>query len=270
MTIKRKLAAMLCAMAATLSVPVLAAPTVYFGEDTGAGGPSNMPNSLAARNQFTGSLGIVGIEDFESFNAGDTFPSAGNLIFTGSSITAITAGGLVSDSPVGNRFAVDGDNFLSSSFNQRITFNAPVAAFGTFVVDANEVNNDPATVTVNEQTLTQEEIEARPFDSVDGIFRIITERSPGVFELLFDGGTFPVADSTAMFVGLFDAVNPYSNIIFINGASGLDSAFSDGFGYDQLIVGFAVQDPSTVPEPSTLGLVLLGMFCAAKRFRRRA
>lgn len=270
MTIKRKLAAMLCAMAATLSVPVLAAPTVYFGEDIGAGGTSNMPNSFSARNQFTGALGTVGIENFESFSSGDAFPSAGNLTFTGSSITAIITGGLVTDSPSGNRFAVDGANYLNSSFNQRITFNTPVAAFGTFVVDANEVDNDPATVTVNGQTLTQEEIEARPFDSVDGIFRIITERSPGVFELLFEGGTFSAADSTAMFVGLFDAVNPYSNIIFINGASDLDTAFQDGFGYDQLTVGFAVEEPSTVPEPSTLGLVLLGMYCAAKRSRRRA
>lgn len=264
MTIKRTLVATLCAFAATVSIPVLAAPTVYFGEDLGAGGPGNMPNSFAARDQFTGVFAAVGVEGFESFSAGDTFPSAGNLTFTGSSITATLTGGLVRSSPFLARFAVNGTNYFESSFNQRITFNTPVAGFGTFVVDANEVINNPATVTVNGQTLTQAQIEARPFDSVDGIFRVVTERSPGVFELLFAGGTFSASNSSAMFVGLVDAANPFSNIIFINGTSGLDSAFQDGFGYDQLIVA------SVVPEPATWGLVLLGMFGVAKRSRRRA
>jgi hypothetical protein len=263
MSVNSALCALLCLVATTVSIPALAAPTVYFGEDLNAGGPGNMPNSLAARDQFTGVLAGVGVEGFESYSGGQTFPGAGSLNFAGSSVTATLSGGLVRNSPFNARFAVQGTNYIETSFNQRITFSTPVVAFGTFAIDANELDNNPATVTVNGQPLTQAQIEARPFDSIDGIFRIVTERSPGVFEVLFDGGTFPGGDSSAMFVGLIDTANPFSNIILINGTSGLDGAFQDGFAYDQMTVSAAV------PEPSTWGLVLLGIACIRQTAQRR-
>ncbi len=119
---------------------------------------------------------------------------------------------------------------------RRLTFSDPVAAFGLFVVDANELDNSSATATQNGQLLTQAQIEARPFDTIDGIFRIVTERSPGVFEVLFDSGTFPAPAATVLFAGLIDDVNPFTNIILVNGSSGLDVNFADGFGYDDMIV----------------------------------
>ncbi len=81
--------------------------------------------------------------------------------------------------PCNARFAVSGQQYLDTSFSQRVLFDKPVVAFGLYVVDANEVNNNPAAVTVNGQTLTQQQIEARPFDSVDGIFHIVALRQSG-------------------------------------------------------------------------------------------
>lgn len=246
------------------SAHAVAAPVVFFGEDLGAASPAAMPSSFAARNTFVSSLASYGTETFEGFTAGQTFPSAGNLTFGSAPTTATITGGMIRNLPFNARFAISAPNFLDTSFNQRITFSAPVSAFGLFITDANENDNDPATVTINGQTLTQEQIEARPFDSIDGIFRIVTERSPGVFEVLFDGGTFPARDSSGMFVGLIDAANPYTNIILINGTSGLDTQWQDGFGYDDMIIGLLA-----VPEPGTLALLSAALAALALRRRRR-
>lgn len=263
----RAVAALALALALVSSAG--AAPTVYSGEDLNALNAGNMPNSLAARDQFAAQLAAFGVESFESVAAGTEFhvAPAPSLNFVGSVVTATLTGGLVRDVPFRRRFAVEGTHYLDSTFNQRITFNTPVAAFGLFVIDANELNNNPAAVTVGGQTLSQAQIEARPFDSVDGIFRIVTERSPGNFEVLFNGGALPFSDGSATFVGLVDASNPYANIILINGTSGLDAPFLDSFGYDQLMVATPSQ---LVPEPSTWVLLMLGLFGTAFVARRRA
>lgn len=255
-------------VAAAFLSPAVAAPTVYFGEDQGAGSIANMPNSFAARDQFVAALAgkVSGIETFESLPAGTEFfgnPSA-KLDFVGSGVTATLTGGLVRNVPFNARFAVSGSNYLDTSFNQRIVFSQPVSAFGLFIVDANEVNNNPATATVNGQVLTQQQIDARPFDSIDGIFRIVALRESGQFEVLFTGGTFPSRDSSAMFVGLVDAQHPYTDIRLINGTSGLDEVFRDGFGYDQIYAA------RPVPEPATGLLMAAGLLGSAswRRLRR--
>jgi hypothetical protein len=271
MTVSRCLLAGLSITAAVGLSPALAAPTVYFGEDLGAGSPAAMTNSFMARDAFMAQLSGSGTESFESFaDLTDFFANPGlQLNFGGTGVTAALSSGTARNAPNAGRFPTAGTTYISASFNQRITFSTPVAAFGLFVNDAGEVDNNPATVTVGGLTLTQQQIEARAFDSVDGIFRIVTERSPGVFEVLFDGGTFPARDSTGMFVGLVDSANPYANIVLINGTSGLDSAFQDGFGYDEYTVG-TVEQLSPIPEPSTWALMLGGLVGVVALARRRA
>lgn len=258
----------ICLMATAAAPGLQAAPTVYFGEDLGSGSAAASVNSFAARNQFLGQLLGNGLQNFESFAGGSLFPGCCSPIsFDGSAITATVTGGTVRDAPLNQRFAMSGSNYLDTSFNQRITFSSPVAAFGVFVTDANERDNDPRTTTQNGQVLTPEQILARPFDTIDGIFRIVTERAPGVFEVLFDLGTFQALDSSALFAGIIDADNPFTNIILINGASGLDNAFQDGFGYDDLLI--ATADQLRVPEPGSLALLALATAFAATRRRQR-
>lgn len=258
---------LLGALGVAISSTPATAASVYFGEDLAAFSAANMPNSTAARTSFLDNLSSYGVEGLESVTTdANGIGATITLSFGATGVTGtLNFATTVRSLPFNSRFAADGSNYLDTSFTRRITFDTAVQAFGLFVIDANEADNDPATVTVNGQTLTQAQIEARSFDSVDGIFRIVTERSPGVFEVLFDGGTFPAGDSAAMFVGLIDAANPFDNIILINGTSGLDTAFQDGFAYDGLIVG------SAVPEPGTLALVALGLagFGAAARRRSR-
>jgi hypothetical protein len=269
MTNRRSLlAALALATAAALS-PATAAPTVYFGEDPGAGSAAGLSTSNSARDQFVNHVNNLlgaplGVEDFETLPVGTEFfgNPAARLDFVGGGVTASLSGGLVRNAPYNARFAVSGQQYLDTSFNQRIVFDKPVVAFGLYVIDANELNNDPATVTVGGQTLTPQQIDARPFDSVDGIFRIVAVRDSGQFEVLFDGGSFPARDSSGMFVGLVDAANPFIDIRLINGASGLDQQFQDGFGYDLMYAA------APVPEPASWLMLALGL-AAATAWRRR-
>lgn len=257
----------LAALAASLVVcapAAIAQTTVYFGQDLSATSAATMPNAFGARSSFLGQLAGFATEGFESFALGG-IPNA--ALFAGSGISATITNGGVTSATTQGRFPVEGSQYLSTSFNQRITFATPVSAFGLFVNDANEIDNNPATVTIGGLTLTPAEIDARPFDSVDGIFRIVTERSPGVFESLYDGSgsAFP-ASATGMFVGLINSASPFANIILINGASGLDTAFEDGFAYDGLIA--STQVTVAIPEPSTWLLMALGLTAVILRRRR--
>lgn len=266
MTCSNRLLAGLAVAAAAAFAPAVAAPNVFFGEDLGAGSAAAMPNSFAARDQFVyaWTKTSLGAEDFETLPAGTDFfdnPSA-KLNFVGSGVTATLTGGLVRSGPYNARFPVSGEQYLDTSYNQRIVFDKPVAAFGLYIIDANEVDNNPDTVTVGGQPLTPAQIDARPFDSVDGIFRIVALRNSGQFEVLFDGGSFPARDGSAMFVGLIDTANPFVDIRLINGTSGLDISFQDGFGYDLMYAAAAV------PEPASWLMMGLGI-AAAGAWRRR-
>jgi hypothetical protein len=48
-----------------------------------------------------------------------------------------------------------------------------------------------------------------------------------------------------MFIGLIDSAHPFVDIRLVNGTSGLDTQFQDGFGYDRMYAAA----PCRSPEP---------------------
>jgi hypothetical protein len=253
--------ALVAALATFMStVESKAAPTIFFGQDLNAGSAANIPNSLGARTAFLAALSGFGLEpglqNFESFSV--PIPNATSLTFDGTSVTATITGGRISDQatdavPGGSgRFPISGNNYYSSGQNRQITFSTPVSAFATFVTDWGEADNP-------ESIVTPEELLARPFDTVDGIFRLVTERSPGVFESFGPIHTFPAGgDGAALFIGVIDTLIPLTNVFLINGTSGLVVG-NDGFGFDD----FFVATPSQVSVPAPTTLILLGAGLAA-------
>lgn len=239
-----------CILAGAVSVALStaaaqAAPIIYFGEDTPTGG--SIPaggNAETARNDFLAHLSGVGSEDFEGFATGSAAPltlsfpgSAGNLEadLTGD-------GGIESGTSTG-RFPTSGNQFYEVTGDFGIDFATPVAAFGFYGTDIGDFDGR-LTVTLTDS------------NGVESVFEVAHTINQGNY------------DESLLFWGFIDSTMSYTSLTFGNTAPGVDY-----FGFDDMTIGDAEQiipeDPTGVPAPGTLPLLLTGALGALAAWRRR-
>lgn len=233
---KSKLIA-IAAIAAGVSTPAFAAPTVFFGEDVAANTSSTtFANATAARNNFFANLNGVGTETFESLSGGTpialTFPGAGTATLTGT--------GSVTGAPIGGRYAFSGTNYYQAQAgNFTVNFSDAIAAFGFYATDIGDYG---------------------------GQLQLQLTNSLGVVSLLNVGNTIGSNGSTSgsnLYFGFYDTANTYTSISFLN------SSGSDGFGFDDLSVGSVTQVMPAVPEPATWAMMIGGFGMVGGSMRRR-
>lgn len=197
-------------LAVTVSPAAGTPPMTFFGEELAPGNRlSGAP--VAARADFLSNLIGVGTEGFED-SAG-----SGTLIlsFPGSLGQPIWAkltgtGTHVNHFPSSGRFATSGQRYVETGANGdfRITFSAPISAFGFFGTDLGDHGNGLALVLTTPSGRTT---------------RLIVPITHGV-----QGQT----DGALHFFGFIDDRRSYVAIDFLNTGRG-----GDVFGFDDMTVG---------------------------------
>ena len=203
----------------------MGAPTVFFARDDSTG---LMPNSLAKFNHFTTALGSFGVENVETISGMNP-----TLVFGTTGITASTQGVMTQAALV---FAIDDyalletDSFVGPA-NTTFTFNQPITAFGLYVIQGGDVdNNNPTTFRLR--------------DTVGDTFvDVPVQVGPGW------------EPTNVFFLGVTDNV-PFNQVEIIETGD-----VADGMLYDNVVAGF-------VPEPNSLALMVLGVAAVAGRARR--
>jgi hypothetical protein len=234
----------LVALSMTAGTAAQAAPTVYFGENQNpAGLVSGAP--VTARTQFLSTLSGVSSQGFEGFATGTSSPLS--LDFTGSGgntlNATITGAGNIQDLSGGvGRFNTTpgGSKWWEVSGAFTVGFASAISAFGFYGTDIGDFNGQ---VTL---------------DLLD---------TTGGHTLLTVQNTMNGANSSLLFWGFVDSAKSYSQITFGNTNSG-----TDFFGFDDMVIGDIRQvctaNCGTVPEPTSLALVGLGLFAAGVTARK--
>jgi hypothetical protein len=212
--------------------PSLGTPAVFFDRDDNSGFMSSFPNSQAKFNQFTASLGTVGVD-----NADTAVGLNPTLVFGATGITATTQGVYAQSAPgfqIGAQALVEADAIGFPQVDTVVTFNQYITAFGAFVIQGGDgANNNPTAFRLR-NTATNV--------SVD----VPVQIGPG-------WGT-----SNVFFLGVADTV-PFNEVSILESTD-----FNDGMLYDNIVAG-------NVPEPGSLVLMRRGgdcELCRAARFRR--
>lgn len=227
--------------AAVLATPALAAPVVYFGENTTPG--TNVSGApLTARNSFSAQLSGVSTETFEGLPGG---PAPSSLTFAGSAGAIVASfapgsGQICTSNGCGGsgRFATSGNNYFDVSTGTfSATFSSPIAAFGFYATDIGDIN---------------------------GQLTITLIHASGPNTQFTVNNTVNGPDGSLLFWGVIDTANPFTGIQFGNTAAG-----NDFFGFDDIIVGDARQVTGSVPEPATWAMMLFGFGALGGVLRRQ-
>ncbi len=226
-------------LAVAAASPVVAAPTIFFGENQSpASGVSGAP--VTARNQFLGALTAgVSTENFDSRPTGSP-PIALSFIGGLGTISAtLTGGGNLRNSPNTGAYATSGSQFYDNEFNAfKIAFNTGIAAFGFYGTDIGDVNRQ-LNITLDEGLASQ---------------RIFTVNN-----------TLNANNGSLLFWGITDTAQTFTSVSFAQSGS-------DRFGFDDLTVGDVAQvTGGAVPEPATWAMMIggFGMVSGSMRRRRR-
>ena len=212
--------------------PGLGAPTVFFGRDDSTALMTSFPNSQAKFNQFTASLNSFGVDNIDT--AVGVNPT---LVFGSTGITATTQGVLAQAAPtfqIGTQALLELDAVAPGQVNTIFTFNQYITAFGAFVIQGGDLeNNNPTTFRLRDT-------------STNLFVDVPVQIGPGW------------ALNNVFFLGVHDTV-PFNEVSIIESTD-----VNDGMLYDNIVAGF-------VPEPGSLVLMMLGGACALcrpSRFRR--
>ena len=226
-----------------LSSNVLATPITIFGKDINESGGlhvTDLPNSIAAQNDFLSYLEGAMVEDFEGFsNENQSTEPTDLTVDFGQAGTAVIKGGYVSGdwdllaisngrfstSDIGDQFlevrAFEVDDELIGSFT--LEFEKEQSAFGFFGTDFEWSNTTFS------------------FEAADGN---ITN-----FDIPFSdpsGGAF--------FFGVIDTENPFTKITF----DGININ-NDWYGFDDFTIATKEQVVNPTPEPATFFLLGSGL-----------
>jgi len=216
-----------------LARPGLGAPAVFFDRDNSSSFMFSFPNSLAKFNQFTASLNSFGIDNVDTAVGGNP-----TLSFGATGITATTQGVKAQIAPgfqIGAQALLESDTDPPfTPVNTTFTFNQHINAFGLYVINGGDIQNNDPNSNNNPTTFRLRDTVANSFVDVP------VQVGPGW------------GLDNVFFLGVTDTVS-FNQVELIES---IDVA--DGMLYDNIIAG-------RVPEPGSLVLVTLAAACALCR-----
>jgi len=235
------------AAAATL---VAASNANAYAIFTGADGNNNpnvplssMPNATAAETAFKSHLTGVGTETFEGRSGAAPLP----LSFGAAGTATLQGGGMVSSAisgtTNGGRYSVGGgSNYWEVEATQsggfQVIFSQDIAAFGFYGTDIGDFGGTLSLQFLNDSNVV-------------------------ISTVVVPTAAANVADGSALYFGAIAANNNelFKSVRFVS-----TLGTGDVFGFDNLTIG-AKEQVTSVPEPTTLALLSLGVlgFAAARR-----
>jgi len=203
----------------SMSAQSFAVPVTVFGEDSNpTGNPALATNATAARDSLFSNLASVGTETFDTLGYGATAP----LASFGAVGTATLSGGVVQGTPdLGSgRYPISGVQFLYvGEENLTVAFANPISAFGFYGTDIGDFGG--------QLTLT--------LTDTNGV--------TSVLNIPHTIGSNGSTDGNDLYYGFYDMSTFYTQVVFGNSAG----AGVDGYGIDNLSIGYATPLPAALP-----------------------